>query len=195
MDKTVARRMIAVTGLAVLVLASSIAQGGSALVPVSLGICQPETDATAEGWDTTPYPGHWGDKDVSLFAVVWAPGDPDEPALVGREAKCTIPGSPGMHPDKIKLNYLMGLANDDFCVFVEHQGFDIRLGCVNEESAVEQWEDAEFDVPEWWSSPGRDVTVKILVTGDSWSSKGTYGQFAVDYIEVLASPGRTAGRR
>jgi hypothetical protein len=39
------------------------------------------------------------------------------------------------------------------------------------------------------------VTVKVRATGNAWSGFGTYGQLAVDWIDVLGSPGRGPGDR
>ena len=191
MNKTVVRGTLVVAFLTVVVLATGIAHTGRAPTQTVLGVCEPEQlpDPAADGWEFPAHPGNWGGKDESEFAVVWGSGAPDEPRLNGREAMCSFE-IVSANTDSIRLTYLQGLANDDFCVFVEHNGFDVGIGCPIEDSPTEQWVTVEYEVPDWWRRPGRDVTVKIMATGDSWSSKGTYGQLAIDKIEVLSKPSR-----
>jgi hypothetical protein len=160
--------------------------------PVSIGVCEPETDGSAQGWDQMPAGGIWGGKPTNQFAVVWENDSPDKPELFGREATCTIPGVRGVIPRKIKLNYLEGLANDDFCVFVTRHGVDVRVGCFDEESAIEEWKDLELTLPRTLFAWGQDITVKIFATGNSWSGFDTWGQLAIDSIEII---GVERGRR
>jgi hypothetical protein len=126
---------------------------------------------------------------VGEFAVAWAAGAPDLPTLVGREASCSLEGQHGMTVHKIFVKALNGLANDDYCVFVTTRGYDVRVGCYDETSATEQWIETEFDVPGKLLKKGQDITVKIFVTGNSWSGFGTYGQLGVDYISVWGRAG------
>jgi hypothetical protein len=152
-----------------------------------INTCQPEAiaDATAIGWDKTPPNGGWGGKPVAQFAVAWEKGTLDVPTNPGRMAECTIPGVTGKTPTKVKINYLQGLANDDFCVFASGAGSTFYLvGCVDETNAAgEVWVDVELALPPMAS--GQDVTIKILATGNAWSAFSTYGQFAVDWIEII----------
>jgi hypothetical protein len=153
--------------------------------------CDPETDASStDGWDKTPPGGSWGGKSTSKFAVAWEEGMLDVPTNPGRLAQCTIPGATGRTPTKIKINYLAGLANDDFCVLATVAGNNfVFLGCVDEDNNVgEQWRDVEFDLLGLGSS-GQDVTVKIIVTGNQWSGFDTWGQVAIDYIAVWGDGG------
>jgi hypothetical protein len=151
----------------------------------TIGTCDPESDTTAVGWDTDPTSGSWGGKPESQFAVAWEPGFMDVPANDGRFAECTIPGVTGKTPKKITLNVLEGLANDDYCVFASVAAGDLLIGCVNETSLSEVWVDKDFTLPGGAFASGQDVTVKILVTGNAWASFSTWGQLAVDSIEIL----------
>ena len=149
-----------------------------------IGTCEPETDLSAVGWDTTPPNGGWGNKPEAQFAVVWQGGTLDVPTTVGRMAKCTIDGVSGMTPAKVKINYLQGIANDDFCVFASGAAGTLLVGCVDEmNNAGEVWVDVEMDLPSMVS--GQDVTITILATGNAWSAFSTYGQLGVDYIKIL----------
>ena len=150
-----------------------------------IGTCEPESDTTAIGWDQTPPLGGWGGKDESLFAVVWQNGTMDVPTNPGRMAQCTIAGVTTKTPGKVKINYLQGIANDDFCVFASGFGTTFYLvGCVDEtNTAGETWVDVELNLPAMAS--GQDVTIKILATGNAWSAFSSYGQLGVDYIKIL----------
>jgi hypothetical protein len=150
-----------------------------------IGTCEPETDATAVGWDQSPPSGGWGGKPESQFAVVWENGTLDVPTNPGRMAECTIAGVSGKTPGKVKINYLQGIANDDFCVFASGPGSTFFLvGCVDEtNTAGEVWTDVELTLPPMAS--GQDVTIKILATGNAWSAFSTYGQLGVDSIKIL----------
>jgi hypothetical protein len=146
--------------------------------------CQPETDATAVGWDQSPPSGGWGNKPEAQFAVVWEAGMMDVPTNPGRMAECTIAGVTGKTPAKVRINYLQGLANDDFCVFASGAGGTFLLvGCVDEtNTGGEVWVDKTLTLPPM--STGQDVTIIILATGNAWSAFGSYGQLAVDSITI-----------
>ena len=149
-----------------------------------IGVCQPETDTTAVGWDQSPPNGGWGNKPEAQFAVVWEAGTMDVPTNPGRMAECTIAGVTGKTPAKVKINYLQGIANDDFCVFASGAGGTFLLvGCVDEtNTGGEVWVDVELTLPPM--STGQDVTIKILATGNAWSAFSSYGQLAVDSITI-----------
>jgi hypothetical protein len=149
-----------------------------------IGTCEPETDVNAAGWDTNPYPGNWGGKDESDFAVVWEPGTPDIWKNSGRMAECTIPGQFGETPATVKIHALRGLANDDYCVFASIGAGDLLIGCVDDNQGGEAWVTDTFTLPAGAFAAGQDVTVKILVTGNSWQSFATWGQLGVDWIKV-----------
>ena len=152
---------------------------------VSIGICQPESDATAMGWDQTPTNGGWGGKPEAQFAVAWEPYTPDVPLNAGRFAECTIAGLTGKTPTKVKINALHGMANDDYCVFASGAAGDMLIGCVDETNTTEQWLTDVFMLPAGGFGSGQDVTVKILVTGNAWPAFATWGQLGVDWIEVM----------
>ena len=157
-----------------------------------IGTCQPETDASAQGWGTA-VSGSYGGANKALFRLVWERGMPDVPDLKatgvvnysgGRFAECTIPGVSGITPKEIVIHALEGLANDDFCVLIGSYRGPLLLGCHNETNVgSESWTDITFPMPALGCT-GRDVRVIILATGNAWNGFTTYGQVAVDYITV-----------
>jgi hypothetical protein len=147
-----------------------------------INTCQPESSGNATGWDVAPTLGSWGGVDESQFAVVWEPGFNDTP--LSRMASCTIPGVSGKTAKKIKILALEGLANDDYCVFASIGPGDLLIGCKDESSATELWVTHEFDLPGGAFSPGQDIKVTILATGNAWPSFSTWGQLAIDKIEI-----------
>jgi len=147
-----------------------------------INTCQPETSGYATGWDTTPALGGWGGVDESQFAVAWEPGFNDTP--MSRMASCMIPGATGKVAKKIKIRALEGLANDDYCVFASIGPGSLLIGCKDESSATEVWQTHEYDLPAGAFAPGQDITVTILATGNAWPSFSTWGQLAIDYIEI-----------
>lgn len=189
------RRILVLLGVLVLVVGVASAQSnrervvpGETTTLTTIGTCQPETDLSAVGWDQTPTSGSWGGRPESDFAVVWEPGFadvPDYPAFSGgRFAACTIAGATGKVPKKIEMEVLEGLANDDYCVFASVGAGDLLIGCKNESSASEVWAIHSWDLPPNAFASGQDLTVTIIATGNAWPSFATWGQLAVDYIEV-----------
>jgi len=166
--------------------------------PVVIGTAQPETDGTAVGWDVTPAAGNWGGRGADgSFAVAWENDQPDVPALLGRFAEVTVPGLAGYVPTKVEVGYLAGVANDDFCVLVRmfrswttSPPTYITVDCFNEDeyNTTEVWTTALFPLPRNVFCAGQDMTIHIRVTGNAWSGKATWGQFAVDYIKIWGVP-------
>lgn len=172
--------------------------------PVVIGVTQPESDASAVGWDNTPAAGNWGGRGADgTFAVAWENDSPDIPDLFGRFAEVTIPGKRGVVPTRIEIGYLAGLANDDFCVLVSLAKWHatsmcprppsptvfVAVGCINEDESNtnEVWTvtgPTELVLPPNLFQSGQDVTVQIRVTGNAWWGFKTWGQLAIDYIKV-----------
>jgi len=177
---------LAVTALVLTLFVGTITAGDRSSTPVvEIGRCELPLDVTvADGWDIDPALGYWGGVDESEFAVVWAPGSPDVPTLAGREAVCTISGLTGHKPTVLKVLALNGLANDDYCVFVEVRGQDVRIGCYDETSTTEEWITTEFTLPRKIVARGQDMIIKVFATGNAWSGFNTWGQLGVDRIEI-----------
>lgn len=186
--------------LMVLAAALFLATGAALAADVALGQAEPESDASAVGWDQHPAAGNWGGRGADgSFAVAWEHDSPDVPDNIGRFAEVTIPGRPGCLPTAVKIGWLAGVANDDFCVLV--QAFKcsspsspkqyVAIGCFNEDeySTTENWTENTFTLPPNVFHPGQDVTVQIRVTGNAWWGFGTWGQLGVDYVKVMARCG------
>jgi len=157
---------------------------------LQIGICEPESNMSAVGWDKNPPAGGWGGAPLGSFATVWEKGAADvldTDFSGGRFAKCTINGSTGKVPTKIEIRHLAGLAHDNFCVFASIGAGDLLVGCVNENQNTEVWTVTQLTLPANIFAPGQDVTVKILAGGNAWPSFGTYGQLAIDYIKVIGN--------
>ena len=151
-----------------------------------IGICQPETDMSAIGWNKNPASGYWGGAPVGSFAVAWENNGSDTVALAGgRLAECKINGVNGKVPTQIRIRHLEGQAVDNFCVFASIGAGDLLVGCINETNLGEYWRLSTITLPLNVFASGQDVKVTILAAGNSWSGFGTYGQLAVDYIEVI----------
>jgi hypothetical protein len=191
------KTIIALLGVLALTAFFAIA-GPEAKEEVEIGTAQPETEGS--GWDQSPASGGWGGRGADgSFAVVWQNDSPDVPANFGRWAQVTIPGQPGMVPTKIEVFYLAGIANDDFCVFVEKFKSSspsspthwVAIDCEDEDESNtdEQWTKRVFDLPPKVFHPGQDISVQIRATGNAWSGRGTWGQVAIDYIKVVGVQG------
>jgi hypothetical protein len=144
--------------------------------------CELPGDTSASGWDLTPTLGGWGGLDESQFAVVWEPFFNDTPS--SRMASCVIPGTTGKKATKIIVQALKGLANDDYCVFASVGAGDLLIGCIDETSNTEVWGPDTFNLPVGAFADGQTITVTIQATGNAWPSFATWGQLAVDWIEV-----------
>lgn len=157
----------------------------------SIGTVQPENPGTGwacNGWDITPTSGNWGGRDESQFAVVWEPGSPDSFGENGRLARCVFTNCTKLTPRQLKMKVLEGLANDDFWVLMKTADGDLLVFEYNESYGGEAWNDSVvIDLPANVFAAGQDVEIKILVTGNAWSGFNTYGQLAVDEIEVLGN--------
>lgn len=190
--------------LIALTAALLLTTGAALAADVVLGQAEPESDASAVGWDPNPAAGNWGGRGADgTFAVAWEYNSPDVPDLFGRFAEITIPGRRGCRPTAVTIGWLAGVANDDFCVLV--QAFKssspfapkhyVAIGCFNEDeyNNTENWTESSFALPANVFHPGQDVTIQIRVTGNSWSGFRTWGQFAVDYVKVTGRCGGGCG--
>ena len=165
-----------------------VGRGDAATPPVvQLVTCDLPGDAGAgDGWDLTPPGGNWGGYSTSTFAVAWEGGTQDVPTLPGRMAKCTVQLPSGAVPTSIVLNFLAGLANDDFCIFATGPGDEfILLECVDEVNNIgEAWKVEGIPLPDGVFTAGQTMTIMVLATGNSWNGFNTYGQLAIDKFVV-----------
>ena len=159
-----------------------------------------------------------GDCDVTSpdgkTRVVWAGNEPDSPFIVGRAASLVLTPVRGAGK-KINMRVLDGQDVDGngkllntFQVFVKNKhGHWILVYAFDPGPSAESRPEDGFcggpeklsDTAEEWRvhsiwlpvneiRPGRPVEVMIQATGSAWDLFGTYGQVAVDWVE-LVGPG------
>lgn len=152
----------------------------------------------AEGWESPSQGGYGGHR--TEVGVVWEHDSFDVPNVDGRWAEVTIQGKKGVVPARIMIEYLSGLANDDFCVLVKafkssspNQPYHyVSINCVDEEDVVdgEHLEWATMYLPAMVFHPGQDITIQFRATGNAWASQHIYGQVAIKTIVVDGKKGQ-----
>jgi hypothetical protein len=147
-------------------------------------------------WPTTGSYGGYRDQ----VAVVWEDEYGDTPNNFGRFAEITIAGKKGMTPTRIDIEFLAGVANDDFCVLVwaykssapEQPDHYVSIDCADEDenNTDEAMMMKTMFLPGMVFHPGQDITVQLRATGNGWSSRSTYGQVAIRKITVWGTKGK-----
>ncbi len=150
-----------------------------------------EHDGT--GWgpvEPATHGGSWGaiatdpdSPDGSCRAIWFENGVPEDPDAA--TAMVTLFPHPGSTRG-IVMRTLDGVADDSFTVFVlgKHGDFVEVYSCDSDPSTEEYWVVHEIEIPVNQIKAGRPLTVKIDATGSAWSQFNTYGQLAVDWIEL-----------
>ena len=96
------------------------------------------------------------------------------------------------------IRHLDGIADDSFIVeayldpgYGEGDdknliGWWVTIGTYCDEGPVETWKTTCFDLigPGHWAKGTGEMTIKITLTGDLWSGYNTYGQLAIDWMEL-----------
>jgi hypothetical protein len=188
-------KKLAILAIVVLVLAMVLAPAAYAAKPTpqlldSVDIGDPlnevDYDISEPDWGP-PEPfthlGNWGGIGAGMQCrVVWhAASD-----LTPRYATLTLDTDGEGFARHIKLRVLDGIADDSFNVYVKNPGGDWALvysyDC--DPSTNEYW--VVHDIYSFPAGKGQGTTIdiKIEATGDAWSGFGTYGQLAVDWVEV-----------
>jgi len=133
--------------------------------------------------EPTTHGGNWGGFGTSGedCRVVWhAAGDPT-PGY----ATLTLDTGGAGFARHIVLRVLDGIADDSFNVYVKNPGGDWALVY----SYTDSYTSEEWIVHDIYSFPAGKgqftaIEIKIEATGDAWGSFNTYGQLAVDWVEV-----------
>ncbi|MEM4245062.1 MAG: hypothetical protein QXR60_02575 [Candidatus Nanoarchaeia archaeon] len=168
-----------------------------------------ETVHKASGWgpvEPDTHGGNWGGLASSLdpltdkkARVVWAPDEPDHFEERGAEftmtvaKKCALPfvcNRQFLRASTLKLKYLDGIANDDFVVLWKNTktgNWEVIDVVVTDPSTDEQWLTREINLVDKIPAQariggGKQLTFRIVATGNAWNLKSTYGQVAFDYI-------------
>lgn len=123
--------------------------------------------------------GNWGGENGG-GAVTAHPNDPDDAGYVSLD-------TPKGAAKAISIRHLDGLADDSFDVLVEDvHGAWITVGHYTDVHATETWVKSTFALPDTMDlARGRAIEVKIALTGAKWSGFATWGQLAIDKVELL----------
>jgi len=142
-------------------------------------------DVTMPEWgpsEPSSNPGNWGriGSEPGQCRVVWYSADPaDDPWA---ELTLDTGGAKGRH---IKMRVLDGIADDSFNVYVKNPGGNWALVySYSDESNTEVWKVHDIYSFPAGKGQGAAVEIKIEATGLAWSGFSTYGQLAVDWVEV-----------
>ena len=189
-------KKLAILVIAVLVLTMVLAPAAYAAKPVqtildSVDIGDPTSELghNLVGWgpiEPATHGGNWGGFNATGedCRVVSYSGDPT-PGYATLTLDTTALGETGF-ARHIKLRVLDGIADDSFNVYVKNPGGDWALvysyDC--DISTNEYW--VEHDIYSFPAGKGQDTTIEIKIeaTGDPWTGFNTYGQLAVDWVEV-----------
>ncbi|MCK4692295.1 MAG: hypothetical protein KAT23_01605 [Anaerolineales bacterium] len=149
---------------------------------IDIGLPDSEEGHKLKGWgpiepDTSK--GNYGG--VTDTRVAWEPGAPD--TKHARSASFTFKVPKGFKATQIKLRVLDGLADDSFIVRVNSTVYEYT-GLTNGE---ENWIEHTINLRNPCSGSCR-IKVVIQATGPAWKLFDTYGQLAVDEVELLGCP-------
>jgi len=189
-------KKLAILAIAVLVLAIVLAPAAYAAKPtpqlldrVDIGDPSDEVsyDINEPDWgppEPDTHGGNWGGIGAGMQCrVVWhAAGDP----TLGYATLTLDTGGLGF-ARRIVLRVLDGIADDSFNVYVKNPGGDWALvySYDYDPSTSEYWVEHEiYSFPAGKGGQGTTIEMKIEATGDPWSGFSTFGQLAVDWVEV-----------
>lgn len=196
-------KKLAILAVAALVLAMVLAPAAYAAKPVpqmldsvDIGDITSETGHNLVGWgpiEPATHGGNWGgfgpaEPYTGDCRVTWYPDQVSLPTADTPEATLildtTALGEEGF-ARHIKMCVLDGIADDSFNVYVKNPGGDWALVY----SYTDFYTSEEWIVHDIYSFPagkgqGTTIEIKIEATGEAWSGFGTYGQLAVDWVEV-----------
>jgi hypothetical protein len=118
--------------------------------------------------------GNYGRATKYQARLVWGPEEQND----GNCAEVDFTDCNDKELQKITIRHLVGMADDSFDVYVG----TVRIGSYADcTSNQEVWTETSFYAPVGTCCP---VTVKICATGPAWSMHSTYGQLAIDWIEM-----------
>ena len=186
-------KKLAILAIAVLVLTMVLAPAAYTAKPVPIMLdrvdigesaSEAEHNVAFPDWgpvEPTTHGGNWGGIGSDTCRVVWhAAGD------LTPDATLTLDTGGAGFARCIVLRVLDGIADDSFNVYVRNPGDDWALvysyDC--DPSTSEYWVDHYIYSFPAGKGQGTTIEIKIEATGDPWSGFGTYGQLAVDWVEV-----------
>ncbi|MFH1210284.1 MAG: hypothetical protein V1645_00025 [archaeon] len=168
-----------------------------------------EGNHSIAGWgpiEPDTHGGGWGSisTDVDPFTdrkarVVW--NNTEDDLFEDRGAEFTMTVTKKCNPsvcnrqwlraDWLNIRYLDGQANDDFIVLWKNPGTKswevLDVVVTDHQNQNEAWKVRNVHlvgkIPvQYRSGGGKQLTFKIVATGNGWDSRSTYGQVAIDYI-------------
>jgi len=151
---------------------------------IDIGDTISETTYMADGWG--PIQSGWGGNS-GKFRVIWEPslGSCED---VDKWASVTLPTMNSSELiTSITIKHLDGRTNDSFRIYIN----GVEVNSYNTDSdGIEIWETTTFPVSgEYIAS---EAVIKLEATAPAWSLCGTYGQVAIDSIEVNTTFVRSA---
>jgi len=192
-------KKLAILAVASLVLAMVLAPAAYAAKPVpimldsvDIGNAASETlhGVSSPDWgpiEPAAHGGNWGGFGASGedCRVVWHAAGDTTLGYATLTLDITALGETGF-ARHIVLWVLDGIADDSFNVYVKNPGGDWALvysyDC--DPSTSEYWLDHHIYSFPAGKGQGTTIDIKIEATGAAWSGFGTYGQLAVDLVEV-----------
>jgi len=154
---------------------------GSDILEVDHGVLSPDWGPI----EPDAHGGNWGGFGASGedCRVVWHAASDPTPGY----ATLTLDTGGAGFAHHIKLRVLDGIADDSFNVYVKNPGGDWALvySYICNPSTSEYWVVHDiYSFPAGKGQHGTTIDIKIEATGDAWSGFNTYGQLAVDWVEV-----------
>ncbi len=155
---------------------------------VDIGDTSSEAGHSLMGWgpiEPITSGGNWGGIAPGTCRVVSYAGDPT-PGYATLTLDTTASDVTGF-ARHIKMRVLDGIADDSFNVYVKNPGGDWALvyNYTSDPLTSEYW--VVHDIYGFPAGKGMStaIEIKIEATGAAWGSFNTYGQLAVDRVEVL----------
>ena len=131
--------------------------------------------------EPTTHGGNWGGISPDTCRVVSYLDDPTPGYAI-----LTLDTHGEFFARHIVLQVLDGIADDSFNVYVKNPGGEWVLvyNYICDSSINEYWVDHHIYSFPAGKGQGGIIEMKIEATGDTWSGFETYGQLAIDWVEV-----------
>ena len=192
-------KKLAILAVAALVLAMVLVPAAYTAKPVPTMLDSVDIgETTSEAGHNVAFPdwgpvepathgGNWGGFGASSedCRVVWHDASDPTPGYATLTLDTTALGETGF-ARRIVLRVLDGIADDSFDVYVMNPGGDWALvyEYTCDPSTSEYWVDHDIYSFPAGKGQGTTIDIKIEATGDTWTGFDTYGQLAVDWVEV-----------
>jgi len=149
---------------------------------VDIGDETSESYHPIDGWSNSNLPGNYGGCGDGSCTYRQVLGEPGNDQCTENEREATVILHAGDNTvSKLKVKHLDGISLlDSFDVFVNN----ILVGHFSDDTQIqtEVWRETEFDLTGHDFSG--DLIIKLVATDDIWTQCPTYGQVAIDFIEL-----------